>query len=209
MPRGLELFCSQGGSAEGYRRAGFEMVGVDIEPQPRFPFHFIQADALEYVKAHGHEYDFIAASPPCHAHTPLRHRTGKTYLDLIPDTRVALEATGLPYIIENVMGATLRDPLVLCGSMFGLGSGGRVLRRHRKFESNVELTAPGPDACRGRKVGGVYGTGGGGQMTRGYKFHPGEAREAMGIDWMSKAGLSQAIPPAYTEYLGKQLLAHV
>jgi len=207
-PRLLDLFCGQGGAGMGYHRAGFDVVGVDVKLQPHYPFAFVQTDALEYLAAHGREYAAIHASPPCQAYTPLRHRTGSVYPDLVAPAREALAALELPWVIENVPGAPLRRPMRLCGTQFGLRAGERWLRRHRLFESNVFLRPPLIScSCRGRAIGGVYGHGGGGPATRGFKFVRAEAREAMGIDWMPVAGLAQAIPPAYTEFIGRQLLA--
>lgn len=208
MIRLLDLFSGAGGASAGYAAAGFTVTGVDLAPMPRYPHTFHQADALDYLAAHGAEFDAIHASPPCQAYSTLRHRTGGEYVDLVDATRAALQATGKPYVIENVVGAPLINPVMLCGSMFGLRAAGRVLRRHRLFEATFPVTTP-PDGCTGRPVGGVYGTGGAGQMTRGYKFQPDEAKTAMGIDWMSRAELSQAIPPAYTEHIGAYLLAAV
>ena len=214
-PRLLDLYCGAGGAAMGYHQAGFAVVGVDIRPQPRYPFAFVQADALEYVAAHGHEFDVIHASPPCQAYTRLRRlvegKTGrrKDYPDLVAPTREALRATGKIYVIENVAGAPLQNPIMLCGEMFGL----RVFR-HRYFEVNVFLLAPPhprhprgstTNAYRGRSSFadgathiGVYGD--------AYILADGKA--AMGIDWMVRRELSQAIPPAYTRWLGEQLIAH-
>jgi DNA (cytosine-5)-methyltransferase 1 len=137
----LDLFCKAGGAGMGYHRAGFDVVGVDIEPQPRYPFRFVQADALEFLAAHGREFDAIHASPPCQKYCALRH-LAKTedYPDLIPETRELLEATGRPWVIENTPGAPLRSPLILCGTMFRLRTNcGAELRRHRLFESNCFL----------------------------------------------------------------------
>lgn len=144
-PRLLDLFCGAGGAAMGYHRAGFEVVGVDLKPQKHYPFEFHQADALEFLAEHGREFDVIHASPPCQAHTSLKNLHDKDYPELIEPTRRLLEKTGLPYIIENVVGAPLRNPILLCGSSFGL----RV-RRHRLFESNWFLIAP-PVATNGRR----------------------------------------------------------
>ena len=204
----------------GYHRAGFDVVGVDIVASPRYPFEFHQGDAIEYVMAHGHEYAAITASPPCKVATSLKAFSADHHADLIPTTRMALRLTGRPYIIENVPGAPLRHPVVLCGSSFNLG-----VRRHRLFESNIPLDglacdhagqaarSPGYPTKRYHSgepvitmspVLGVYG--------RGQGLGPGEVdlwRQAMGIDWMVRDELAQAIPPAYTEHLGTQLLAHV
>ena len=208
----LDLFCGQGGAAAGYARAGFEVTGVDINPQPRFPYTFVQADAVEYVKEFGHLFDAIHASPPCQAHSALRTLwKDRAHPELVAPTREALVASGKPWIIENVPGAPLIDPVVLCGSMFDLKVADRTglvrwLRRHRLFESNVALTAPGPCAHGGRPVMGVYGHSGGRQMTRGYKATRAEASAVLGIDWMSLRGLSQSVPPAYAEWLGRIML---
>src|SRR4051812_9767099 len=113
-PRLLDLFCGQGGAGEGYARAGFDVVGVDLDPQPRYPHPFEQGDALEYVKANGHQFDVVHASPPCQAYSITRHTHHVTHPELIEPTRAALVATGLPYVIENVEGAPLLDPVTLC-----------------------------------------------------------------------------------------------
>lgn len=209
MPRLLDLFCGAGGCSEGYRRAGFDVVGVDIKPQPRYPFQFIQADALEYVARHGAEFDAIHASPPCQAYSISRNNgSNKDAPRLIAPTRAALIATGTPYVIENVMGADLINPLMLCGASFGLGAAGMDLPRHRLFESSALLMGSPCTHRRGKTLG-VYGNG----TTRwhldaiGRCLRESEKRQAMGIDWMNRRELTQAIPPAYTEYLGRQLMA--
>jgi DNA (cytosine-5)-methyltransferase 1 len=220
VPRLLDLFCGAGGAAMGYHRAGFEVVGVDLKPQPNYPFEFIQDDALLILSrlTEGRDiagggyvlgnFDAIHASPPCQAHSTLGSLwRDREHPDLVPQTRELLCATGLPYVIENVVGAPLHDPFLLCGSMFGLCANGRQLRRHRIFESNVFVMRP---VCqhRGQPVG-VYGHGGGGSMTRGYKGTAQEYREAMGIDWATRAEIAQAIPPAYCEHVGGFLLVEV
>jgi DNA (cytosine-5)-methyltransferase 1 len=202
----------------GYARAGFDVTGVDIKSQPHYPFRFVQGDALEYLEKWGGElsieFDAVHASPPCQAHSDLRSLwQDRPYKDLIAPTRALLERlandhgilTDMPWVIENVEGAPLRPDLVLCGSMFDLGANGRQLRRHRWFESNVLLMSPGLCGHQGQPVG-VYGHGGGGKMTRGYRGTAAEYREAMGIAWATKAEIAQAIPPAYTEWIGRQLL---
>jgi DNA (cytosine-5)-methyltransferase 1 len=145
--RALDLFCGAGGVTRGLMQAGFYVVGVDIIPQPRYVGDaFIQADALEYLRtADLSRFDLITASPPCKGHTVLRHapRT-KKHVDLITPTRPLLEQSGRPYCIENVVGAPLINPVMLCGSMFGLGAGGFHLERHRLFEASFPLKAPGP-----------------------------------------------------------------
>ena len=138
--RALDLFCCAGGAAKGLDQAGFEVVGVDIKPQPRYPFEFHQADALAFPTE---GFDFIWASPPCQAHTSMKSmHNAKPHLDLIPETRAKLQASGIPYVIENVVGAPLIDPFMLCGTMFGLGVEDAELRRHRIFESSFPILAP-------------------------------------------------------------------
>ena len=210
-PRLLDLFCGAGGAGEGYRRAGFDVTGVDIAPQPHYPFPFIQADALEYVAAHGHEYDAIHASPPCQGYSRMRHLTwlkGRKYPLLIDPVRELLTVTGRPWVIENVADAPLRNGVVLCGAMFGL-----KVYRHRKFESNVMLLAP-PHMKHREVIGAGRLLNDRAQPNEnGWVTHLGKSPDAsaaaMGIEWMTGAELSQAIPPAYTEYIGRQLLAYV
>jgi DNA (cytosine-5)-methyltransferase 1 len=191
----------------GYYRAGFDVTGVDLAPQPRYPFAFIQSDALEYVAAHGHAFDAIHASPPCQAYTPLRAlQEGKEYPDLVAATRDALEATGRPWVIENVPGSPLRSYITLCGGMFGLRT-----YRHRRFESNTLLLAPEHPKhvikTSTKKRRACWDAGLHVSVTGDVGVYVGS--EAMGINWMTGNELSQAIPPAYTEYLGRQLLTHV
>ena len=205
----LDLFCKAGGASVGYARAGFEVIGVDIKKQKRYPYQFIQADALEILadKDFISQFDVIAASPPCQTHSAtkhLRNAQGKSTnkIDLIPQTREGLIASGKIYIIENVPGAPLIDPVVMCGSSFRL-----KVRRHRQFESNVKLTGLSCNHKLQGKPVGVYGSmrdeiPGGGHTAKSLE----EAREAMGIDWMLWGDLVEAIPPIYTEYLGKQIM---
>ena len=202
----LDLFCGAGGAAVGYHRAGFgKIVGVDHLPQPRYPFEFVQADALEYLADHGQEFDVIHASPPCQRFsvaTPNGYK--EKHPDMIKPIRQALIIIGRPYVIENVTGARrhLKTPVMLCGSMFGLS-----IFRHRWFEIYPRillLTSP----CR-HDFAPVYVTGSTGRA--GCDFPRKDAsieqkREAMGIDWMVTDEIDQAIPPAYTEWIGKQLL---
>lgn len=211
-PRLLDLFCGAGGASTGYHRAGFDVVGVDLNPQPRYPYPFLKADALQLlgVPAFLAGFDAISGSPPCQSESDLRHRTGRTYLDLLSPTLELLRAQSLPWIVENVAStAKLPGSLVLCGTEFGLRSDDRWLQRHRRFLAPFPLWGAGGCSCRRARIGGVYGTGGGGQMTRGFKLASDRARAAMGIDWMTQAELAQAIPPAYTEHLGGQLLDHL
>lgn len=201
----LDTYCGAGGSAVGYARAGFEVVGVDIAAQPHFPFEFHQADALEFIEKHGRDFDVIHASPPCQAYTPLRAlHPSNHYPDLVAPTRAALLATGRPWAIENVPGAPLRWFVTLCGTMFGL----RVYR-HRRFECSHLLMQPHhprhtvtADGCTGRDRKARYLAGAFVTVCG----HVGSyAGDAMGIDWMTGKELSQAIPPAYCEWLGRQL----
>ena len=205
----LDLYCKAGGASFGYRKAGFEVVGVDIKKQKRYPYEFIQADALEVLQNQDFlaSFDVIAASPPCQTHSATKHlriaqgkQTDK--VDLIPETRKLLAASGLPYIIENVPGAPLIDPIMLCGSAFDLG-----VRRHRMFESNLKLNGTVCNhKAQGRPVG-VYGSmrdniPNGGKTAETLE----QAQFAMGIDWMIWGELVEAIPPSYTEFLGKQIM---
>jgi DNA (cytosine-5)-methyltransferase 1 len=211
-PRLLDLYGGEQGAAEGYRRAGFDVLSVDIEPLDG-PGPLVVADALTFLREHGHEFAAIHASPPCQSESDLRHRTGYDYTDWLAPTLAALASYTVPWVVENVDSTTqLPGALILCGSEFGLtvvtqDGVRRTLRRHRRFGSNVWLWGAGGDACSGRPIVGVYGTGGGGQMTRGYKATLAEAREVMEMPWASRAGVSEAIPPAYTEFVGRQLMA--
>lgn len=221
-PKLLDLFCGAGGCAMGYHRAGFDVVGVDARPQPRYPFTFVQADALGWLSQRliayrydgcGFPYSVIHASPPCQRYTRLSAIHGKSqHPDLLARTREALqwarEETGCHWAIENVCGAPMSPfAVTLCGLMFGL----RVVR-HRLFESSLLLFAP-PHPPHGRggrftQRRGVYDRGERGLVTvAGNNFCPAVAREAMGIDWMTGRELSQAIPPAFTEFVGRQLAA--
>lgn len=263
----LDLYCCAGGASRGYHQAGFtDIVGVDNEPQKRYPFTFVQADALAYLEKWGHEFDFVHASPPCQAYTQLRAVCGnREYPDLVAETRDMLRFVGVPYVIENVPGAPLDTTVMLCGTMFGLHTGDAQLamfglregyaelRRHRLFESSLMLMSPG--ACRhGKSVIGVYGCTARNPQLYMQKYpyrtisvhgtHPrdpgaerrkyrpkvitvtghtpnvvynkiretssvAQAREAMGIEWMTMAELSQAIPPAYTRWIGEQVLRNL
>jgi DNA (cytosine-5)-methyltransferase 1 len=212
----LDLYCGAGGCSRGYALAGFDVTGVDLHPQPHYPGRFVQMDALEYVVCYGHEYDAIHASPPCKHETIMMairvdvNEQRQKHPELITPTRKAVQALGKPYVIENVRRAVLIDPIMLCGTMFGL-----PLIRHRFFESNVMLFAPAHRKHEGSVQDGdyvgVYGTGGAmmrddGQGRRKGSRHVADWRLAMGIDWMTKAEITQAIPPEYTRYIGLQLL---
>lgn len=222
MTRLLDLYCGGGGAAMGYHRAGFDVVvGVDIKPQPNYPFRFVRADALAYVAEHGHEYDAIHASPPCRDHSALALVRGKVGTGhLLAETRALLVASGKPYVIENVEGADQPGSLTLCGSEFGLHAldqDGTVrwLKRHRQFESNEFIPGAGGCNCNGRRIGGVYGNGGGAPRTQvsnggrrrgGYQLGADQARAILGVPWMNRDEAAQAIPPAYTRHIGEWLL---
>ena len=209
----LDLFCGAGGCAVGYHRAGFtDIVGVDIKPQPRYPFTFVQADALEFVLNHLHEFDAIHASPPCQSYSVARHihRSKIVHPQLIGQTRELLEKSGKPWVIENVVGAPVHaGPAMLCGLMFGL----KVLR-HRLFETSFLLMMPShPKHPRGNLTNSRngYSTGETGFVcVAGHNFVREAGAKAMGIDWMkTQEEVAQAIPPAYTEFIGRQLLDHI
>ena len=208
-PRLLDLFCCQGGAGMGYHLAGMGVVGVDNEPQPRYPFAFVLGDALEYLGAYGHEYDMIHASPPCQGYshlTPEGHK--RNYPKLIPALRKMLRATGKPYVIENVAGARheLESPVMLCGSMFGLRT-----QRHRYFETNFPVAAP--RQCDHSEMPLLVTTASASSRAkrRALGIPPKSVKnapQAYGIGWMSSDGLKEAIPPAYTRWIAQQFLLH-
>lgn len=206
-PRLLDLFCGAGGASMGYCRAGFEVEGVDIKPQPHYPFKFYRADALEFCLE---GYDAYSASPPCQEHSTASGKRRKHPIpywkrDCLAETREMLVATGKPFVIENVASAPMFNYIKLYGTMFGL----KVIRE-RWFELHgfdmLLLISPIKPKAPVQKLG--YSTVvGGGCAGRGIKLETWQG--AMGIDWMSKAELTQAIPPAYTEYIGKHLIKQV
>ena len=204
----LDLFCGAGGASAGYAAAGFEVHGVDLKHGKRYPYTYVRAEVLDVLRDKNYldQFDVIHASPPCQTHSitqHLRNAQGKTTskLDLIPETRSALLESGKPYIIENVPGSPLINPIQLCGSSFGL-----KVRRHRLFESNMALVGSVCDhKSQGRPIG-VYGSLND-EIPKGGKTAAtiNEARNAMGISWAIWTELVEAIPPAYTKYLGGQL----
>lgn len=217
-PKLLDLFCGAGGCSVGYAQAGFEVVGVDIKPQPHYPYEFHQADALTFPLD---GFDVIHASPPCPRYTSITALSGNRdkHPDLLATVREMLQMTGKSYVIENVTGAPFEQGVMLCGSMFDLR-----IRRHRCFESNLLLMAPGPCRHRG-DIMSIHGA-----HTRDYigkvlvindkwqqsrKWRPinvpkERGMEAMGITWaMTQDELSNAIPPAYTRWIGAQLLDYL
>lgn len=209
-PKLLDLFCCAGGAAMGYHRAGFEVVGVDINPQPNYPFEFIQADAMTmFARPFIDQFDLIHASPPCQNYSPLKALAPeKVYPDLIPETRRRLNWSRVPWVMENVMSAPLdkQRSIVLCGEMFGLRT-----YRHRRFECSTWLFSPPhpkhvkPTATKQRKA--RWAEGWHVSITGDVGTYVGP--EAMGIDWMSGNELCEAIPPAYTQFIGEQLMRHL
>lgn len=200
----------------GYYRAGFDVIGVDHERQRNYPFQFIQADVTKLTPQWVAAFDAVHASPPCQFATALNNDKSR-HLNLIPATRELLRAAGRPFVIENVEGAAahLVDPVMLCGSMFGLGTKTHRLERHRLFEVHG-FTLPQPKCAHdARPVIGVYGGHArdrGGAERKATRSFVGQsqlalAREAMGMDWGTLGDLSEAIPPAYTEWIGRHLLA--
>lgn len=217
----LDAYCCSGGMGMGYYLAGFDVVGVDIDPQPNYPFPFVQADAVQFIREHGHEFDAVHGSPPCQAYTPLNAYNHKTYPDLIAPTRDAMLSAGRPYVIENVEAAKseLMEPTLLCGPMFGLG-----VYRHRLFETSFGLTAPQHPAHTAlctrngylptpeRPFMSIHG----GKHSRAWQN---AAADAMGMPWIKVAPggdnrlgireVCEAIPPAYATWVGIQLAAHM
>jgi DNA (cytosine-5)-methyltransferase 1 len=205
----LDLFSCAGGAGMGYHRAGFEVVGVDIDPQPHYPFEFHQADALKFLMEHHEEFDAFHASPPCQAFTNAQKIQKNDHPDYVTAIRAAFQLIGKPWVIENVPGAPLNDPVELCGAMFGLET-----YRHRLFETfpnrwgrwrsphhpeHVAKTtkmgrAPKPDEYM-HVVGNFSGVD--------------RAREVMDMHWANRDGLREAIPPVYAEFIGRQIIAHV
>ena len=200
--RVLDLFCGAGGAAMGLHRAwpDAEIVGVDIKPQPRYPFTFVQGDAMTFPLD---GFDFVWASPPCQKYSAATRHLAKDVPKLIEPVRNLLQSTGKPYCIENTPGAPMREPVILCGLSFGLN-----VKRHRLFETNFPVTPvpcvkghPGNwlvifgHECRDRRHG----------HAAERKNRLADGRKAMDIDWMTRGELSEAIPPAYSEYIARQL----
>lgn len=204
----LDLYCCGGGASHGYELAGFEVTGIDINPQPKYKGAFFQSDAIQYLIENWRNFDAIHASPPCQAYSLSSmqfRKKGKRYVDLISATREALLQTGLPYVIENVPGSPLINPIQLCGSMFNMQS-----YRHRLFESNIALTAPmhpehiNVNAKMGRKpkVGEFI-------QYVGHFSGVKKVQDMTGLHWLGQGELAQSIPPQYTKYIGGQLIKHL
>lgn len=201
----LDLYCCGGGAGYGYELAGFDVTGIDIEPQPKHRGKFIQADAIEYLNNHFHEYDVIHASPPCQAYSKASmqfRQQGKEYVDLIKATREALIKTNKPYIIENVPGSPLINPITLCGSMFGMKT-----YRHRLFESNIKLITPHhhPHSNKNAKMGRKPKEDEFIQYV-GHFSGVGQVQEMTGLHWLGQHELAQSIPPQYTKFIGEQII---
>jgi len=209
-PRLLDLFSGAGGAAMGYHQAGFDVVGVDIRPQPHYLFEFHQADALTYCPPGG--FAAIHASPPCQSWTAYRRRganVGEGYPDLIYATRQLLRSIGLPYVIENIPGAPLKDPIMLCGSSFGLD-----MRRHRLFEFGFFEPCIIPPCAHGWQTARFPQATNRQRQRRTVEIGVWRIplpiqQQAMGIDWMTREELSEAIPPVFTRFIGEQLLIHL
>lgn len=221
----IDAFCCAGGAAVGYYRAGFDILGFDINPQPNYPFDFIQGDALELLRKHGPRAAVRHASPPCQVYSTTKHahKGSSNHPDLLAPTRELLIEIGGPYVIENVEGAPLIDPLTLCGSEFVLRAPDvdglpLALKRHRLFESNIWLMGAGGCYHDGTQVAGSYTAGR--HRTPAHRDNPErrggytpalKVRAALlGVDWkMNEHELAQAIPPAYSEFIGHQLMASI
>lgn len=205
--RVLDLYCCQGGAAMGYHLAGYQVLGVDLFPQPRYPFEFVQADAITYATQHAHEFDFIHASPPCQGYSDAQVLQGRDHPMLIAPTREVLQASGRPFVIENVPGARnhLNNPIVLCGQMFG-----HRTYRDRLFETGAGLVLPQPhhplhqapitkmgrprrDGEMAHYVGNFSGVA--------------EARDDLGVPWMNRDGIRESIPPSYAQWIGRHAAA--
>jgi DNA (cytosine-5)-methyltransferase 1 len=213
----LDLFCGAGGASVGYWLAGFNVIGVDIEPQPHYPFTFFLSDALDYLEKYGFGgFAAAHASPPCQAHSDLQKQSKISYPDFIAPTREAFQDAGIPWVIENVEGAPLIDPVKLCGASDRF-HGLRVIR-HRLFESNVPLRpAPCPSKHplvftydrRKPHFGKLDQDHSFVQVTGGGNCTIENARSAMGIDWMTKKEINEALPPLYTHWVGQDLMKKV
>jgi len=208
-PRLLDLFCGAGGAGEGYNRSGFNVTGVDIKAQRNYPHKFIKGDAIDYLYEHGVDFDAIHASPPCQSYSIasayMRNR-GKKYPDLVVQVRNLLKEIGKPWVIENVPGAPIRADIKLCGCQFGLD-----LRRQRWFETSWNEFCLLPSCFHPYPVVSVVGHGTPSWVRKKLGYNPSKEdyNKAMGIDWMTMNELSQAIPPAYTEYVGERLMGEM
>ncbi len=211
-PRLLDLFCGAGGAGEGYRRAGFDVTGVDINPMKNNPHTFIQRDALDYAREHGGEFEVIHASPPCQRYSTAT-RDAENHPDLYEETRETVAAFGVPWAIENVIGAPYGHGVKLCGTMFELDEDGEWIQRHRNFECSQLIFQPECQHKTTRRAITITGRSflaevkDCGNHSRQGTFEL--CKRLMGIDWMSRKELVQAIPPAYTEFIGRALLKNL
>ncbi len=211
--KALDLFCGAGGASRGVVDAGFEVVGIDLNPQRHYPFEFHQSNALSVTLKYLRQFDFIWASPPCQAYSvasAIHRKNGKKYPDLVAVTRDMLIESGIPYAIENVGGAPLQNPIMLCGTMFGLG-----VFRHRYFELSWGMLSPHHDKHKGKIGDGKYFSiaGGAGRWRSWGTNHKGiskgtiaQWKTAMDIGWMTRDEIKQAIPPSYSKWIAEQFL---
>ncbi|WP_405624251.1 SAM-dependent methyltransferase [Streptomyces sp. NBC_00076] len=208
-PLHLDTYCCQGGASKGYADAGFTVLGVDIDDQTHYPFAFVQGDAVEFIRRYGYLFDSISGSPPCQLYSKTQRIQKNDHPDLIAPTRAAMEATGRPFVIENVMDAApeLRDPVTLCGAMFGLET-----YRHRLFETGGGFTFVPPThpehVAKTTKMGrrpvpGEF------MHIVGNFTDADKGREVMRMPWATRDGLREAIPPAYSQYIGIRLGWHL
>lgn len=220
----FDLGCAQGGAAVGYYRAGFDVIGFDVVVQPRYPFSFVQADALDiladlvrYGGYAGREPVAVHASMPCQRWSTQTKRNGTQHRhpDLVGPVRELLQEWGGPWVMENIPAAPLREPVLLCGVALGIVYSGHWLKRHRHFEANVPLKGSGCGCKPGLTYMDVTGggptskprtDGGGGRPPKGTAA---QVRALMGMPWATKTGCNEAIPPLYTEFVGGQVLAHL
>lgn len=201
LRKALDLFCGAGGASMGLSRAGFDVTGADIFPQKRYPFKFIHRNALDFAPRELKKFDFIWASPPCQAFTLAQRIQKRKHPDLIEPIRRKLKKSGVPYVIENVEGSPLIDPIMLCGIMFDLQT-----YRHRLFECSFPIAQPNHPRHKAKvtKMGRPPRAGEFIHVVGNFSGVK-RARKAMGIDWMSRDELREAIPPAYSEYIARCL----
>lgn len=208
-PLHLDTYCCQGGASMGFHLAGFTVIGVDVDPQPRYPFAFVQADAVEFIRRYGHLFDSVSGSPPCQLYSKTHRIRKNDHPDLIAPTREAMKATGRPFVIENVMDAEpeLRGPVMLCGAMFGLET-----YRHRLFEMgggfSFEPPAHPKHVAKTTKMGRPVPPGEFMHVVGNFTGVD-KGRDVMQMPWATREGLREAIPPAYSKYIGERLMTVV
>lgn len=203
----LDAYCCQGGASAGYVTAGFEIVGVDLNPQSRYPYAFKKSDAVKFILEYGHEFDAIHASPPCQRFSKAQRIQGRKHPDLISATRDACRAIGVPYVIENVEDARneLINPAMLCGQFFNLHT-----YRHRLFETSFPIEVPFHFAHPNRtiKMGRAVQPGDYYHAVGNFSGVP-YIRKDMGVPWMNRDGIRECIPPLYAAFIGQQLAKHL